>query len=233
MKSLICSVIGLLFLSIAFSCSDTEQKSMKYGIETRETKQFQETESFPNLELSEKLYHSFEASETRSEKCEAGDKYPDYFGGSYVDGNKLTVLIKNDNPQGIKDIYGRIGKSNIIQFRECKYSLNELNMLNEQLGLLYDDNNLRKTTGWTSIGIGIMENRVIVYLKECSTREIDKFKKLVSDSDMITFEEMSEVILLDQLIEVDTINTSHITRSTVPVNIHMGTEITCSANGRT
>ena len=150
-------------------------------------------------DLSTRLYASYSNRQTRAlNKSSDGIVTPNYFGGSYFNGSKLVVLIKNNDKQGIKDVQKRIGTSSFILYKKCSFSLNELNKLNDDLGEIYfNKKSLRDKLGWTAVGINQMENHVIVYLKELCQEKISLFKQEVSSSPMIIFEQMDEIEALN------------------------------------
>lgn len=78
-----------------------------------------------------------------------------------------------------------------LKFKRCTYSLQELRILKRKLSDIYiKDETLRKNLKWNSVGINVETNRIVVFLEDISTEAINEFKRLVSDSPMITFEEL-------------------------------------------
>lgn len=72
-------------------------------------------------------------------------------------------------------------------------SLNELNEIKEVLDKKYFRNpSLRKKLNWISSGINIEQNRIVVFLGKLSSQCIADFKKNITDSPMLVFEEMHE-----------------------------------------
>lgn len=179
--------------------------------------------------LSDELYASFSGTETRGMgKTSDEIRTPNYFGGSFQDNSKLVILIKDYDKGGIEDIQKRIGQNSLVLFSKCKYSLSELEQLNDQLGYIYFKNiALREKLGWTAVGISQMDNRVIVYLQDKSERYITTFKKEVSNSPMIIFGQMGKIELLNDL-KPDTLVYTRSTSSLT--NIFLGSRYSCSSN---
>lgn len=146
-----------------------------------------------SLTLNEELHKSFSTNNKRDSDEKV--TYPAYFGGSYT-GTKdsLVILVKNMDKDGIADIYERIGKHPNLYFKSCTYSLNELNVLKEALDKKYFGNpSLRKKLNWISSGINIEQNRIVVFLGKFSSQCFADFKKNITDSPMLIFEEMHEL----------------------------------------
>lgn len=146
-----------------------------------------------SLTLNEELHKSFSTNNKRDSDEKV--TYPAYFGGSYT-GTKdsLVILVKNMDKDGIADIYERIGKHPNLYFKSCTYSLNELNALKEALDKKYFGNpSLRKKLNWISSGINIEQNRIVVFLGKFSSQCFADFKKNITDSPMLIFEEMHEL----------------------------------------
>lgn len=144
-----------------------------------------------SLSLNEDLHNSFSANITRTDNDEDAS-YPAYFGGSYTSSNdSLIIFVKDMSQNGIADIYRRIGKHPNLFFKPCSYSLNELDKLKTNLDKSYFENPiLRKKLNWVSTGIDIAKNKIVVFLGNLSNESIADFKKSISDSPMIIFEEM-------------------------------------------
>jgi len=122
----------------------------------------------------------------------SAEAYPDYYAGSYVDDDgELVVLVKEDTADNIATI--KLLTSNPdIQTKKAHYSLNELKGVKNEIAKYFD----MDTTGATKeivdsiVGVGTdeMNNRVNVCMENLSEEKIAAFKILVSDSEMVTFE---------------------------------------------
>lgn len=179
-------IIGCLFaISLfIFSCSsDSPVNGDKSYI-----KSTQQSKSYNALQLGEELHESFSIGVTKCQDS-ADEILPSYFGGSYSDSDdNLIVLIKNLDKKGKDDICNRIGKHDNLKCKRCTYSLCELRTLKRKLSDIYiNDEALRKNLKWNSVGISVEENRIVVFLEDISTETIHEFKRLVSDSPMIIF----------------------------------------------
>lgn len=127
--------------------------------------------------------------------------FPTYYSGAYINENGvLTVLVTNKSEKNIKDLYQR-AKTTTFNIQECKYSLDELRALKDELSEKFKDKNLKKDLGWVSTGIVLKDNRVEVRLSNCSNFYIEKFKNTISDSPMIQFKEMEPIRLSPSYID--------------------------------
>ena len=185
MRSYIFIFAAILFAFIA--CTNAPKANN--GAKTSAQKQAGKETS---LSLNEELHKSFSTNNKRDSDEKVS--YPAYFGGSYT-GTKdsLVILVKNMDKDGIADIYERIGKHPNLYFKSCTYSLNELNELKEALDKKYFGNpSLRKKLNWISSGISIEQNKIVVFLGKNSPKGIDDFKKNITNSPMLIFEELHE-----------------------------------------
>ena len=185
MRSYIFIFAAILFAFIA--CTNAPKANN--GAKTSAQKQAGKETS---LSLNEELHKSFSTNYKRDSDEKVS--YPAYFGGSYT-GTKdsLVILVKNMDKDGIADIYERIGKHPNLYFKSCTYSLNELNELKEALDKKYFGNpSLRKKLNWISSGISIEQNKIVVFLGKNSPKCIDDFKKNITNSPMLIFEELHE-----------------------------------------
>ena len=185
MRSYIFIFAAILFAFIA--CTNAPKANN--GAKTSAQKQAGKETS---LSLNEELHKSFSTNNKRDSDEKVS--YPAYFGGSYT-GTKdsLVILVKNMDKDGIADIYERIGKHPNLYFKSCTYSLNELNELKEALDKKYLGNpSLRKKLNWISSGISIEQNKIVVFLGKNSPKCIDDFKKNITNSPMLIFEELHE-----------------------------------------
>lgn len=203
MKKLSDTIVPVLVVLLLIVCSNNKDIAHEGAIST------ENSPSTSAMDLCNQLYESYQ-TETKG-TGESDKNYPEYFGGCYVDNERLITLIKGDIETGKKEIYKRIGKFPTIEFKECLYSLNSINALKDELKEAYANESLRKELGWTSVGVSIKENRIIVYLEDCSGPCMDSFRKKVSNAGMIMFDELSDVSILTDIIPDSAQNGSHTT----------------------
>ncbi len=186
--------IGILILS---SCSSNDDYT-----------NFQEEKIIPEAsadkqwganELINTLQGAFGATETRS--LQSSD-YPSYYGGNYINSDgKLVVLLAENVLENKNAIINILGNSDII-FEECNYSFSDLTNIKEYILNKHHDfvfSNVRM------LYIDEKENEIVVGLKDCSPTMIDTFRKLVSDSPVIRFIEVSSIVFDSSIVAGDSI----------------------------
>lgn len=113
-------------------------------------------------------------------------KFPDYYGGCFVKEGKLVVNIK----EGTKDLPAIITANPNIVVQECKYSYSLLVKIQKELEALYLSEYANLNPAINNIdmfGISEIDNRIDVYLKDCSENAISEFKHYLVDSPVIFF----------------------------------------------
>lgn len=137
----------------------------------------------------EKLMRSFNTSKSDN------TIYPEYYGGSYIDDNgDLVVYIKE------AEISKAASLQNISQVLETKdfivksanYSYNELNSFMDTLNSFKLKNpNDSVSNNFNIYWLSDRDNNIVVELNEMSEEQINRFKKTVIDSPIITFKASS------------------------------------------
>lgn len=127
--------------------------------------------------------------------------FPDYYSGMYInDKDVLIVLVTDSSQKNIGDLKLRAGVDNFI-IEECKFSLNELKKLKDELSIKFRNEKLREELGWVSVGIVLVDNKVEVRLSNCSSQYIEQFMSVISDSPMIQFVQMSPIEITPSYID--------------------------------
>lgn len=129
-------------------------------------------------------------------------EYPDYYGGSYYDEDgRLAILIVTgfnvkkecvDSLLGVEDYY-------VI---DCRYSYNDILCVHKYLNDFFMDHQndfiINKIT-INSLGINLRENTIFVSLKDSTKENITLFRKRVSNSPIISFENGEEISMLTKI----------------------------------
>lgn len=113
-------------------------------------------------------------------------QFPDYYGGSFVDGDKLVVYII-DSTENIPSI---LKENPNIVIQEGKYSFSLLTEIKDKLNDVYMSDNAILNPAVSNIdmfAISETNNRIEVYLKNCDEAAIIDFKHYIIDSPAITF----------------------------------------------
>lgn len=177
----LCGAISLFVLSCSENI-DTIGNSKVNGVVPKDEK------------VSMEIYGNLDDSFISGTRTGEGFIYPDYYGGSYIDDNGGLIILTTDSVESVvKDLRFRTKSSN-FSIKNCEYSLNELQSLNEELGKVFENQNIASELKWVSVGIDIVHNKVSVDLEDCSESIIVKFKSMVSNSSMIKFNEVAPII---------------------------------------
>lgn len=114
--------------------------------------------------------------------------YPDYYGGAYIDNNGvLIVWIKEGS-----DIPISLSKNSSIKIKKGIYSYNELNKIMDTINKFKEEHNSSLNLISSNIYMWFLDeknNRVEVCLKDCSSSDIEEFKRVVIDSPAVIFKE--------------------------------------------
>lgn len=134
--------------------------------------------------------------------------YPNYIGGMYINNNnKVVIQIVKQSPEKEltnETIYNKIQyivEDATIEY--VKYSYNEVYSIINILNKYYEENYANSNI--VAYYDDVVNNRVVVELKDNSSEEINNFKKNVVDSPVIFFKESSNPT---DLVEIETVNGS-------------------------
>lgn len=186
MKKL-CNVLFVVFIAIfaMTSCSqdslldDGEELNAVHGIELR------------GHELANNLLASFENYVTRGNDI----VYPDYYGGMYLDDDgTLVVLSVSDDPNLYRDEFVKRCQGDNFKLQPCKSSLNELKDGVELIRKssisqpsLFEELHLK------SFWVSEKENKVYIGLSDCSSDNINRFKRFFGRLAFLDFEKIDNI----------------------------------------
>lgn len=111
------------------------------------------------------------------------------YGGCYIDdSNNLHVLVTKNASKSSIDNINLITENRAI-YEECEYALDELIALKEYINhrVLECDSTIQNVDV-VSIGVYEQYNKIIVGIKECSQEKIEIFKKNITNSKSVQFE---------------------------------------------
>lgn len=188
---------AMLFVLIAFvatfwSCTnevagDGRSEPQQTSQNTNEVAaDFQEAANNANEEILSRI-----SKKTRN--SDSPDKYPDYYGGSFVgkDGS-LTVYVKGDSATAARKIKA-VNNSKVVKFKKARYSYKDLEKIMD-----YIEYNLPKasrsiTQNVSGYALSDLDNRVEIYLIDCSKEKIAEFKTFYNHPALI-FGSMSRIV---------------------------------------
>lgn len=190
-------IIQVVLLAISLTACSNDEKALFDDVATPEAKQ---EKIFHSKVLHsenargtyEKLLGYFKESQTRSG---LGEKYPDFYGGSFIGTNgELVVLYKSNdkNLLKVKSIQSHL-KSDSIKYVPCNFSFNELTKVIDVINKFHWENPRNPNSeNSTLYYIDPSQNRVIVHLTEYNDERIREFRSDVIDSPTIAFKELSD-----------------------------------------
>lgn len=123
---------------------------------------------------------------TKSSQDQPVVNYPDYYGGCYLDGNMLVVYIK----EGTENLPSVLTENSHIILKEGKYSYTYLYDVAEAMSDIYISDNFKLnpvSANLEMFGFSRRNNRIEVYLKDCSEAAISEFKQYMVDSPALYF----------------------------------------------
>lgn len=116
-----------------------------------------------------------------------------FYGGCYIDDDdKLHVLFTNDVENDVINNVNIMTNDSIV-IEKCVYTFDELEILKEtisdiMISELLDDNTAEIANDIVAVGLYQKQNKVFVKIKDCKKEKIELFKKLISDSNAVVFE---------------------------------------------
>lgn len=179
-KALFFSILSLA-CCISASCSSEDLSILNNNsAKLQQTSLKGEAEA---LSAWNRLKETFGYSRTVSDSI----KYPDYYGGSYIEDGQLIVYIVKGNNKKTPQL---LNSDPIFVVKECDYSYNELlKATNEVSEFMVSEKNtenpIREKLSLCSLSETF--NRVEVYVSDLSPSFISEFKKQVSNSPAIKF----------------------------------------------
>lgn len=119
-------------------------------------------------------------------------RYPEYYGGSYIDADQKTVvviLVGNSPQKNEKEFRKRVGNYP-VRFEQGKFSYNELRSIMDKFDEFMKNNEgkefVRNVVAW---GIYDDRNRFYIDIVDYSESKIKEIKDNFMDSDAIMFEQ--------------------------------------------
>jgi streptogrisin B len=141
----------------------------------------------------EKLLETFNSGLTKSI---ATSDYPEFFGGAYVNGDgDLVINTVGDSLNARTAVVDRVSTDRIIT-KQCQYPYKTLLSIMDDLNkFMFNEGNKAaiENLGIHGFYIDDKENKVVVKLAQCTDDKIQAFKNRVLDSQIVSFEESTEM----------------------------------------
>ena len=181
----------IIFALILFSCT-TEEIGFIEGNDLASNTRMATVDEVEELELTQGALDYLKVVDALTPKVLMTTdevKYPDYYGGSFIDEKgKLVVLIKESTSNQKQMFENLIGHKD-FEIRKCEYSLNQLNDCMREINL-YRDNNTEYYRDISNLYyVSELENKVIVTLKKFDKAGIEEFKSKINNFKGIEFVE--------------------------------------------
>lgn len=121
------------------------------------------------------------------------DLYPDYYGGSFIDNNGTFVVAVTEAPEQYrKQLIALLGTDN-FHVEKVQYSYKQMMQVMDRIDAFLVDSAIPDNHPVMSRFAGaypdVMENRVKVMLTEVNQEVINIFKRDISNSPMVIFEQ--------------------------------------------
>jgi hypothetical protein len=143
------------------------------------------------MDLHEKLMISF--SEDWMERESDPDLYPEYYGGSFIDNNGIFVItVTGDRERYNRQLITTLGTDN-FNVETVQYSYKQMMQVMDRIDAFLVDATIPENhpvmVNFAGAYPDVMENRVKVLLTIVNKEITDAFKKDISNSPMIVFEQ--------------------------------------------
>lgn len=188
-------VLKNLVLAIAFAmlgCSDVMEDVLPHEIsfENSPTYGVKYVDQQQALEAYRNLMEGMIGTQVETKGSKV--KYPDYYGGCYIDeNNKLVVYTIGDFVQTKSSVLNMAGKDVVV--KAGKYSFQNLTDIMEKIGKFSsDEKNKFVMENIASVSLMDIQNYIMVKLYDCNEQKIDEFKSNIIDSPAIVFEKEDE-----------------------------------------
>lgn len=180
-------LMAVAFISIVTACTD------ELGVESNTD--VQQIESLGAQDAESGYNHLIQSFNTNATSRTVGQKYPDYYGGAYIDNNRLIVNI----PKGVSSYsnFDNILSETSYKIKECEFSYNELEKIMSVIEEYKQKNPYSSVSqNFYSYSISDKDNRIKVYLEEYTEEQVRLFKNDVIDSPAIEFVESNGILVL-------------------------------------
>lgn len=123
----------------------------------------------------------------------AADDYPDYFGGAFMgNDNQLVVCIAGDTAQ-YRNTIAEIVESDMFRLEACTYSYRDMMLVMDQIDAFLSNPNVPHDhpfiNNFTGALADVFTNRVIIRVETINDTIVNSFKKDITDSPIVQFEE--------------------------------------------
>lgn len=184
------TILGITISSLS-SCDN--QRSSQNGKEAEEKIVKQETAK--GLFAGDQARTLLKAIKNSPYTKSAGEEYPDFFEGIYLDKDfNINAVISDDNLEKYKSFIEEEVKTVRVFLRKGDFSFNELKQAQKRLDYFLS-NQAPKDIRDNFISAGLNEevNRICIELKDINPRKINEFRSTFEDSPTFLFKQGTSV----------------------------------------
>jgi hypothetical protein len=181
-------IIFALILSLGAACnrkakvSDNNQEQSTSVVEKMEQQ---------SRDLHAKLMSSFNPNWEVEEP--AATDYPAYYGGSFIDNEGRFVVCIVGNPEQYRPVLASILGTNDFLTESCTYSYREMMQVMDRIDQFLSNPAVPADhpflARFAGAGADVFENRVVVRLTDLNNDAIQSFKRDISTSPAVKFEQ--------------------------------------------
>ncbi len=143
------------------------------------------------LELHDKLMNHF--SRDWMERESDPDLYPNYYGGSFIDNNGVFVITVTQNTENAKELLKEALETDNFKVESVRYSYKEMLIVMDSIDEFLVDSSISNDhivlVHFAGAYPDVMENRVKVLLTDMNQNIISSFKRDVTNSQLVIFEQ--------------------------------------------
>ena len=143
------------------------------------------------LELHDKLMNHF--SRDWIERESDPDLYPDYYGGSFIDNNGVFVIAVTQNTENVKELLKKALETDNFKIESVHYSYKEMLRVMDSIDNFLVSSSVSDDhivlAHFAGAYPDVMENRVKVLLTEVNQNVVNSFKRDVTNSQLVIFEQ--------------------------------------------
>ncbi len=143
------------------------------------------------LELHDKLMNHF--SRDWMERESDPDLYPNYYGGSFIDNDGVFVIAVTQNTENVKELLKEALETDNFKVESVRYSYKEMLRVMDSIDEFLVNSSIPDDhivlAHFAGAYPDVMENRVKVLLTEVNQNIISSFKRDVTNSQLVIFEQ--------------------------------------------
>ncbi len=203
MRKKIMSILIVGMIVIELFCGNIYARQDVHNIEGGELlKQFCNQKIEKSYESTMENYKQIQAgikSDYILKIVETSDEHRKYFGGTYIDNNDELVIMLTETVEEEEQFYESVVGSDSVCYEQCEVTLVELKKIKENILTFCERNKESEDEdiaelidSIVSVGTYIDENVVYVEIINFDAKKEDVFKKYVSASNRIVFEDVNK-----------------------------------------